>query len=190
MKIKTTRGAIGAALVLAGALFAARSFRLSGPGLVDVPAPPGSVRIPAGNVRGLGGSVGTPAPGPVGRGRDRVQPRHALPDIPPESPVVLVPRVPGARVEDLVEIRYQTWGLCFKPGLVLTLAPLGAGADVKLAYFRKAGLAAGVVHARRPLISTSPHVGLSYRIWGNTEIAAGYAPLSPLPIWTGIRLNF
>lgn len=151
--------------------------------------------LPARNARlGPGGAAAGRVDGHGGE--DSGGPHEDRTYLPPEARVVVTPKNPKDKLEDVVNIRISgSWGPAFEPGLDLVMLPLGVGLDAKVFYYGRLGLEVGgekyFVLSKR----TSPTVGVSYHLdWiplmRNTELKISYAPLSDTAISAALRLSF
>ena len=113
--------------------------------------------------------------------------------VPPEGKIVIKPKDPSKKLEDLVEVNYKWYGLSFRPGLQLAIIPMGLGLDAKLIFVNRFGLNAGGIFLIQSRTIT-PTLGLSYRLDKikfiyNTEFQCSYIPIGLIPVACGVRVN-
>lgn len=149
---------------------------------------PRNVRLP-GPLAGPAGSQGAtslPGTAPI---------PASQPYVPPEGSVTITPRDPSKTLDEVVTVKYKTWGLTLEPGLDFAAAPFGMGLDVKWLYYKKFGIETGALYFADPFNKYSASLSASYRLdyyslLKNTEFVVGYASNSPILGWVGIRINF
>lgn len=114
--------------------------------------------------------------------------------IPPEGHVTITPIDPTKKLEDVVIIKYTTFGFTFEPGFQFSVAPLGGGMDAKVIYWNRLGLALGVGYFQHlnGSDSVSPTGSLTYRLdriplVHNTELSIGVMPIPTLSGFMGLR---
>lgn len=117
------------------------------------------------------------------------------PYIPEEGKVIITPKDPTKKISDVINIKVQKMGFCFKPGLKLNLLPYGIGLDIKFAYAYRFGATVGMSYLR--FLETeriSPTIGVTYHPWDNffknTDLFIDYTPVGPAPVAGGLRISF
>lgn len=104
---------------------------------------------------------------------------------PPEASVSVVVKTDGK-----IHVVARSWGPCFSPGVAGVVASGGVVAvDVKLFYYRRWGLVAGVPVTGFNRGWVGPYGAVSYNVYKGTGFFLGYAPLGARPI-AGLRVSF
>lgn len=105
-------------------------------------------------------------------------------------------RPPEAKTEIVIDndgevhVISRSWGPCFSPGVGGALASGGVVVvDVKLFYYRRWGLVAGVPVTKITRDWAGPYAAVSYNVYKGTGLFLGYAPLGARPI-AGLRVSF
>lgn len=110
--------------------------------------------------------------------------------VPPEGKITIVPVQKDKEIQDVVEIKVQTWGLTSKFGYQYAL-PLRVGLDWKAFYFGRLGVEPIGFLAGKDSLDFA--VGASYRLdkirfIDNTELKFSYSPLTQR-VYFGLRAN-
>lgn len=120
---------------------------------------------------------------------------HNGPYIPPEGTTTITPKDPTKKIEDVVDIKYKTWGRTSDIGLQLGLiGGYSIGLDYKFFYVGRFGANIGLLGGKNITTYVTPDLTISYHLdrisWiHNTELWAGYAPTSIIPYQMGVRIN-
>lgn len=148
------------------------------------------LRLSPGNVSTINHTSGNTVPNkPTNQSTNSIQTY-----VPPEGQVIITPKDPTKTLDQVINTNYKTWGFCKEFGLALDVAPLGIGLDMKFFFIKRFGAVIGIDHSEFPMRSTTPTLGVSYRLdrisfLHNTELVVKYAPLSAFPLWGGVRIN-
>lgn len=114
--------------------------------------------------------------------------------VPPEGRIIITPKDPKKKLEDVINIKYDTVGWTFRPGIAAGVLPPLLGLDFKYAFANRLGLNAGLGYRfDYPYKGWSPFAGITYRLdndWlHNTEAFAGILLLPRNTGLVGIRVN-
>jgi hypothetical protein len=128
--------------------------------------------------------------------RKVIVPTDKIVYVPPEGKVIITPKNPTKKLDDLVTIRYDRYGFTFEPGMQFTILPLGGGLDVKLAFINRLGLGVGVNYFSRGNgdYYISPTANVTYRLdfirfVKNTEALFGLSVYPTNRGYIGIRMG-
>lgn len=117
--------------------------------------------------------------------------------VPPEGKVIITPKDPNKKLEDVVNITVKRVGFTLQPGMQLTMLPyVGGGLDVKLVFINRfgAGLGLNYFHVSDNNYYISPTVNVTYRLdripyVRNSEALLGLAVYPTNRLYLGIRMG-
>lgn len=115
--------------------------------------------------------------------------------VPPEGETEITPKDPSKSIDEIVTIKYKTWGFTNDIGFQLGLVGgYSVGLDYKFFYLGRFGANIGVLGGKNITTYVTPDLTLSYHLdrisWiHNTELFVGYAPTARIPYQMGLRIN-
>lgn len=121
------------------------------------------------------------------------KPRNGAPYVNPDSKVTITPKDRTKTLDDVVVFEYDKFGWTAKPGIQLSLLPVGGVLDLKVGYINRWGLSIGAGAFRDGTgWYGSPIISVLYKPFDklqNTDIVFGYKPFPRDLGYIGLRVG-